>query len=188
MPPGKTLVLSLAISILGCLFIFPGLAYGINDDDHFLSLSNEVIPASEAFTSITESFAQMNVCLAAQEFIDGYYLISAETTQELQADLQEAGISPSLSARIISEYILWKPDLKRLVLIPTDSIPILTEEHRGQTEYLLLDNNTIIFRSRFFDCYQPGDQYSLFVIGIRNESRWVIHEWRWVNVTSQLHI
>ncbi len=185
MHPVKTLVLSLAISILSSLFIFPCLAYGMNDDDHFLSLSNGVIPASEAFVSITESFAQMNVCLAAQEFIGGYYLISAEATQELQADLQESGISPSLSARIISEYLLWKPELKRLVLIPTDSIPILVEEHREQTEYLLLDNNTIIFRLRFYDCYRSGDQYSLFVTGIRNESKWVIYDWRWLNAASQ---
>jgi len=186
-PSGKTLVLSFLISILSGLFIFPGLACGMNDDDCFLSLSNDFLPASEAFTSVTDIFAQMNICLAAEDFTDGYYLIKAQAPQELQANLQEAGISPSLSTRIIAEYLLWKPELKRLVLIPTDSIPILTEEHREQTECLLLNNNIIIFRLRFFDCYLPGDQYSLFVTGIQNEGRWVIHEWQWINETTQLH-
>jgi len=176
-PLGKTLVLSLAISILSSLFIFPGLVYGINDSDHFLPLSNGDTQASEAFTSITESFAQMNVYLAAQEFKDGYYFISAETAGETQENLQKAGFSSSLSARIVSAYLLWKPDYKRLVLIPTDSIPILTPRDREQTEYLLLDKNTVIFRLELFDCYRTGDQYSLFVTGMRDKGRWFIYEW-----------
>lgn len=175
----KTLLIALSIGLVSCFFLFPNLAQGNNEKQYFHTLSHKDSLADEAFTSIADSFTQMTSILSVSEFNKGYYFLSeARQRKEVYDHLQQAGFESSLAWRIIAAYLLWEPDLARMVLIPADGLPIIKPQDRAQIEYFGLDDNTIIFRLNFYNCYQTGDQYILFVIGTCEEGRWLISEWQ----------
>ena len=179
---GKSFLFLLSIGWLGSLLLFPGLARGVDVSDDFLSLHPGSPLAAEAFISMTESFAQMSISLVGQEYDQGFYLIHATTREELLAELQKAGFSSSLSTRLTAAYLYWNPDLQRLVLVPTDSIPYIKPEDRKNTKYFVLNDKTIVFQLSLFDYFGVGDHYSIWVSCIQEAGRWSISEWHWAEV------
>jgi hypothetical protein len=161
------------------VFIFlPAKSAKCNEMQYFHPIDDNLL-AEEAFLSVTESFAAMNECLSADFFKDGYYTLKAvKEKEEVYEFLQQAGFTASLSNRIIQSYLLRDPDSTEALLIPTEGLPVLELKDRLNTEYFPLDSYHIIFRSHFYDCYQFGDQYSLFIAAYREEEKWFISEWQ----------
>ena len=175
----KALPIILAGSLFICLFLSPNLASAGSEWQFFQPLSNKSSLADEAFTSMTKSFEQMTILLRINEFHDGYYLLNEyKQEKEVYDHLKQVGFESSLANRIIAAYLVWEPDLGKMVLIPADSLPIIKPQDRAQTQYFCLDDNNIIFRLYFYDCYQMGDKYVLFVSCTREDVAWLINEWQ----------
>lgn len=136
--------------------------------------------ADQAFSSITASFAQMNGLLKPSGiYKDGYYPLRGEMQFRQAYDLlQKAGFESSLALRILSTYLLSVDSAETALLIPAESLPILTTEDRPHIEHYFLSDDCIIFKKDLYDCYRRGDQYNLLVAArCTKENRWVVYEW-----------
>lgn len=183
-------VFLIAVYCMFHLLYFTPSIQGMEVNDCFSILDNscdsKALIAAAAFESVTDSFEQMFSLTAPQGFINGYYYIEPANMEELMIRMIKAGFTTALSARIIAAYLFWDPELQRIVLIPTDSIPMIFPQDREQIAYCMLTDDVIVFRRLFFNCYQLEDQYILYVTAIKTENGWVICEWQFQPAASVL--
>lgn len=171
-------------AIILVFFLLPAKPAQCSEIQQFNPMDKSIF-AEKAFFSVTASFAAMTDYLSANNYKDGYYTLKErKDRKEVFEFLQQNGFDASLAFRIISSYLLWDSDSAEALLIPAGSLPTLQLKDRPKTEYYFLNSNYVIFRLHFYDCYQIGDQYSLFIAANRDEEEWFISEWQLFEAVS----
>lgn len=86
------------------------------------------------------------------------------------------GFIPEMSEAIIDECTIWNESLGALTIIPTDGIPVLTDEDSEEIRLFWADRNKIILLRKYNNCYAEGDEYRLMVTLIPDHDTWRIGE------------
>jgi len=80
-----------------------------------------------------------------------------------------AGFEPELAATIANYYFGWDEELYKLVLIPTDSIPIITTSDRDKTKITFINDHRAVLQRIYENCYAEQDRY-LYTIYVQKEA------------------
>ena len=100
--------------------------------------------------------------------------IHARTIDEA-VNYLETGFESELARSISTYYLQYQEDIKRLVVIPTESIPIITENDLDKINMTYIDEQKVVLQRVYFDCYFPGDAYLYTIFMIKVENRWEIN-------------
>lgn len=87
------------------------------------------------------------------------------------------GFQSELAASIANYYFGWDEDAARLVLIPTESIPIITAADRDVTQITFIDEHHAVLECIYDNCYARQDRYLYSIyVDKSEESEWKISE------------
>lgn len=160
-----SLVVSCIIFILVLAFPCQASIAGDNQGtDDFDRIFSDIVADYGLFTSLCQDvypFQQFNLALHA-------------TSPDTARDYLSTGFSPDLAQAISTCYLQWIPEIGKAAIIPTDSIPVITNEDRCRLTMRRISPDEVIMERTYSDCYSIGDRY-LYSITVRcSMSRWII--------------
>jgi len=132
--------------------------------DDFDKIFFDMVADYELFTSLCQDvypFQQYNLALHA-------------TNPDTANAYLSTGFSPDLAQAISTCYLQWLPEIDKIAIIPTDSIPVITNEDRGCLNMRRISPDEIIMERIYSDCYIIGDRYLYSITARRSSSRWII--------------
>lgn len=94
------------------------------------------------------------------------------------------GFQPELAASIANYYFGWDEESARLVLIPTDSIPMITPDDQDKVQITFINENHAVLQRIYENCYAGENQYLYSVYVDKLESGWKISELSWEERTG----
>lgn len=98
-------------------------------------------------------------------------------------DYLSTGFQPELAAIITNYYLGWDEASERLVLIPTDSIPMITAADRDNTQITFIDEHHAILQRIYDNCYAEQNRYLYSIyVDKSEESGWRISELSWEEI------
>ncbi len=132
----------------------------------------------EVFTAVVNSFARFSSLIN-----DVYYhkesvypvVTSAYNIKEATEYLK-TGFQVDIAANIANCYLGWDEELARLVVIPTDSIPLITNADQQESSIVFINENHAVLQRSYQKCYTEQDNYIYTIHVIREESGWKISE------------
>ncbi len=86
------------------------------------------------------------------------------------------GFQPDLAENIAHYYLAWDEDLQKMVVIPTDSIPLITEADRKDSTIVLINDHHAVVQRIYNKCYAENDSYTYIIHLQKEDSVWKISE------------
>lgn len=119
------------------------------------------LPSEAVFQAVVGDFALLSSLLDDVAYVSTsiYPVVRKVDTCQEAIDYLSAGFAPDLAASITNYYLAWDKELQRLVVIPTDSIPLITEKERGQCRMVFISPHHAVVQCLYSDCYVEGDSY-----------------------------
>ncbi len=132
----------------------------------------------QVFSDITEDFALfIDLTGEVQYRRNSVYPVALKATdQEGAVKWLQQGFSEELARSLACFYLAWDEELQRLVVVPKDSIPVLTRQDRSKTVITFRNDRQVRLECPFYDCYAPGDHYRYLIEAENQEERWKIYE------------
>ncbi len=134
---------------------------------------------SEAvFTSVCNSFALLASLLNDVRYIDnsGYPVLMNFNTHEAAIRFLSQGFQADLATAMVNYYLAWDEELGKMVVIPTDSIPLINSTDRENTSIVFINADNAVLQCRYNQCYAENDRY-LYTVHVQKEaSRWKIND------------
>lgn len=132
----------------------------------------------EVFAAVVNSFDLFSSLLQ-----DVYYMRdSVYPVVNKAASLKDAinylgsGFEADLAEDIANGFLGWDEELSKLVVIPTDSIPIITLSDRKEVKITFINENHAVVQREYENCYREQDRY-LYTIHMQKEAAgWKISE------------
>ncbi|MDD3365626.1 MAG: hypothetical protein PHZ03_11660 [Syntrophomonas sp.] len=84
------------------------------------------------------------------------------------------GFDQPLSSSIVDYCLQWLPDLNKMAVIPTDSIPIITKADKPYLNMRRISPNKVILERIYTDCYEMGDKYLYRITAEQKGGHWII--------------
>lgn len=132
----------------------------------------------EVFTAVVNSFALFSSLLNEVNYQgESIYPIvtKARNSEEAAAYLRE-GFQAELAESMANYYLGWDEELAKLVVIPTDSIPLITMADREQTNIVFITEHHAVVQRTYQNCYAEQNSY-VYTIHMQKESAgWKISE------------
>lgn len=126
-------------------------------------------------------------CMAMQHSFDILYnfLYDVEVKDNINisrhgSSIEEAylylceGFTPSMAEAILICYSQWQPQYNRLIIIPTEGLPLITSGSSNDLYIKQLNNNEAVFSKYFFNCYEPDDCWQYDVSLLSGAQGWRI--------------
>ncbi len=82
----------------------------------------------------------------------------------------------------ISTYTFYDPDSKKLLILPTDGLPLLQPENPNLIQAQFLDENKVLFQRYFDDYYGENTRYLYRVFCSYEKDRWKIYRLDWEQI------
>ncbi|CFY00119.1 Uncharacterized, partial [Syntrophomonas zehnderi OL-4] len=130
------------------------------------------------FMSAVRNFRLLSLLLGDTVYVsDSIYPVvrKADTYQEAIDYLSE-GFTTDLADTIVNFYFAWDEEMQKLVVIPTDSIPMITEKDRRQCTIVFISPYHAVVQSLYRDCYAQDDIYTYTVHLRKIGVKWQISE------------
>jgi len=132
----------------------------------------------EVFGAAVASFALFSSLL--QDVIyprDSIYpVVTRADNLKAAIDYLSVGFQADLAENMANYYLGWDEELSKLVVIPTDSIPLLTMADRQETRIVFINDKYAVLQRIYQQCYAEQDSY-IYTIHVRKEiSGWKISE------------
>lgn len=132
----------------------------------------------EVFSAAVDSFALFSSLLKdVSNQSDAIYPVVNKA-----ANLKDAitylsqGFQADLAETMANYYLGWDEGLAELVVIPTESIPLLTMADRQETSIVFINDHHAVLQRIYQKCYFEQDSY-IYTIHVQKEaSRWIISE------------
>lgn len=167
----------LCIVILGLMiFAFP----------HPLLLEPQAAQGSETPEKQSEAVfraATRNFELLASLFNDVTYVADSIYPVVLKADNHQAaidylkpGFDGNLAETIVNYYLAWDEGLQKMVVIPTDSIPLVNTDDRKRSNIVFIDTHHAVIQCLYQNCYTENDSYIYTVHLYKDGNDWKISE------------
>jgi hypothetical protein len=84
------------------------------------------------------------------------------------------GFDPPLSSAIVDYCLQWLPALNKMAVIPTDSIPVITEADKPYLKMKKISPDKVVLERIYTACYEMGDKYLYRITAQRKEGHWII--------------
>ncbi|PKM76591.1 MAG: hypothetical protein CVU90_11595 [Firmicutes bacterium HGW-Firmicutes-15] len=84
------------------------------------------------------------------------------------------GFDKPLASTITACYLQWLPEFNKMSVIPTDSIPIITEADKPYLNIEWQSTNKVLLKRIYTDCYEMGDQYLYLISAEQKGGHWII--------------
>jgi len=140
------------------------IASGQPATDDFDIIFSDIVADYELFTSL---------CRDVYPF-QQYNLSRHATSPDTAEAYLSTGFSPDLAQAISTCYLQWLPEIGKIAIIPTDSIPVITNKDRNCLNMQQISPEEITMERIYKDCYSLGDCYLYRITARRSISRWII--------------
>lgn len=139
---------------------------------------NQAELEEQVFRDITEDFALFTgLTKDVQHRRDSVYPVALKAADQKEAvEWLQQGFSEELARSLACFYLAWDEELKRLVVIPEDSIPVLTRQDRSKTVITFRNGRQARLECPYDNCYAPGDHYRYLIEAEKDGERWKIYE------------
>ncbi len=127
-----------------------------------------------AFIAMVNAFALYSSLLEDTDSPSGYLISRHADNTEEAIEFLDRGFTPSLAKNIVESYMQYVPEMQKLMVIPSDGIPILTQADYNECVYCQTQFNRIVFQRSYSGCYSEHDSF-LFIVNLsRFDSSWKI--------------
>ena len=126
-------------------------------------------------------------CMAMQHSFDILYdfLYDVEARGDINISLHGAskaeaylylcnGFTPSMAEAILLSYSQWQPQYNRLVIIPTEGLPLITTGSSNDVYIKYFNDNEAVFSKYYYNCYESDDCWQYDVSLISDTQGWRI--------------
>lgn len=103
-----------------------------------------------------------------------YPVILKAATLEEAVNWLHQGFCEDLACSLACFSLAWDEDLGKLVLIPQDSIPLLTVKDKANTVITFRNERQARLECFYYDCYAQGDCYRYTIEAEKEGKRWKI--------------
>ena len=136
----------------------------------------------QAWTDMYNSF-ELYRAFFRDHYPVGIYTISrhADSYEEALAYFTQ-GFDHQMAVDIISTYTFYDPDSKKLLILPTDGLPLLQPENPNLIQAQFLDENKVLFQRYFDDYYGENTRYLYRVFCSYEKDRWKIYRLDWEQI------
>jgi len=154
------------------LWVFINVDYAGREEMSALALKDNDW-RDDIFADVVADFNQYYTLLHEVEYKNDEALpVNADNRDEAVRFLRVA-FSDELAQNIADYYLNYDPD-GRLYVIPTDSIPLITQEDQSRCQITLITPQEANLCVVFPDCYAPGDEVRYTVRLKKDGKRWII--------------
>jgi len=84
------------------------------------------------------------------------------------------GFDPVLAQTITEYYLQWIPELDKMGVIPTDSIPVITDADKPFVNMKKITPDKVILERIYTNCYEMEDQYLYRITAQKKGIRWIV--------------
>jgi len=84
------------------------------------------------------------------------------------------GFDTTLAQTITDYYLQWIPELNKMNVIPTDSIPVITDSDKPFVNMKRLTPDTVVLERIYNNCYEMEDQYLYRITAQKRGIRWIV--------------
>jgi hypothetical protein len=137
---------------------------GISNEDQLNPVLEDIVADYELYSSLLHDV-----------YYENDYLITnhANTLESASAYLAK-GFDQTLAQSMAGYYLKWLPELNKLAVIPTDSIPIISSVDRAYLNMQRISPDKVIIERVYTDCYEPGDKYLYSILAVFKGGHWII--------------
>lgn len=139
---------------------------------------SKIIKEAQVFSDVVTGFELFTILVGEVQYRrDSVYPIALKAaTREQAVAWLEQGFTDDLAVSLANYYLAWDEKLNRLVVIPEDSIPVLTEGDRAATTVTFRNDRHARLERMLYDCYAPGDCYRYIIETENSGEGWKITE------------
>lgn len=134
--------------------------------------------SEEVFTAVVASFALfsslLNDVVYQRESI--YPVVTRAANIKEVIEYLKTGFQVDLAENMANYYLGWDAELARLVVIPTDSIPLITMADRNESNIVFINENHAVLQRSYQTCYAEQDSYVYTIHAVKEASGWKISE------------
>ena len=132
--------------------------------------------ARQVFRCVVADFAIFSSLTGDVRYVRNsvYPEILQASTQEEAIDLLSKGFQKDLARDLACYYLAWDEELELLVLIPCDSIPVITAQDEDETEVIFRNDHQARLQRLFYNCYAEGDCYRYIIEAEKEGTQWKI--------------
>lgn len=105
-----------------------------------------------------------------------YPVVLKAASQQEAIQWLSQGFGEELARSLASYYLAWDENLGRLVVIPEESIPILTTQDRTTTSVTFRNDRQARLECLYYNCYAPGDCWRYIIETEKSGDRWKIYD------------
>lgn len=124
--------------------------------------------------NITADFALYTSLLSQTYSFKQYQIITCADNPAATVEYLTPGFSPTLAQSLVDYYLQWVPELNKMAVIPTDSIPVITAEDKPYINVRRISPDEVELERIYTNCYEMGDRYFYRITAHQEGSRWII--------------
>ena len=139
---------------------------------------NKIVKEAQVFSDTVAGFELFTTLIEEVQYRrDSVYPMALKAaTREQAVAWLEQGFTDDLAISLANYYLAWDEKLNRLVVIPEDSIPVLTEGDRAATTVTFRNDRHARLECMLYECYAPGDCYRYIIETENSGEGWKITE------------
>lgn len=132
----------------------------------------------EVFAAVVAGFDLFSSLLQDVYYVDdsSYPVVKRAASIKDAIHYLGAGFQADLAESMANYYLGWDEELARLVVIPSDSIPLIRNSDRDYVKIVFITENHAVVQRIFEKCYSETDRY-LYTIDMQKDiTGWKINE------------
>lgn len=141
-----------------------------------LEATHAPVDSTGVANHMVADFALLASLLDNAEPCGEYLVIHQFRDQESAAAYLTAGFEADLACQLTAFLLTYSPDSERLVVIPSEFIPMINAADLPYLQVRLTSPETAVVFRYYDDCYQPGDRYCYTIKANLYEEHWKISD------------
>jgi len=126
------------------------------------------------FEDIIADYALFTAMLNQTYFFKQYQILTCVDNTDAAVEYLAQGFSLPLAQALVDYYLLWLPELGKMAVIPTDSIPVITNGDKPYMNIRRISPDEVVLERIYTNCYEMGDRYFYGITAHKEKSRWII--------------
>ncbi len=137
-------------------------------------MNAECVDTNQILADAAADFKLFSSLLSDIEFIENHAACVHAYSREEAVNYLAAGFNGELTQDISACYLQWVPEINRICVRFTESIPIITEADFDYLQVKIISANQAELKRTYNNCYEIDDQY-LYQINLEKiQEHWLI--------------
>jgi hypothetical protein len=94
------------------------------------------------------------------------------------------GFDPALAEAITDYYMRWIPELNKMIVLGTDSIPVITYTDKPYLNMRHISPDKVVLERIYTNYYEVGDQYLYLITAQKRGGRWIVLDMKFDTLTN----